>query len=127
LTDLFYDPLTNPFKKENDNGNKEGENGHDEDEEEEVFEFKIGSKLKRTIYRSISSLASSGSLITGSVGRVLATCTFDKEYKKRRQYKLSKSSNWKLTETLKIAAKGVALGTLDGLTGIVRKPFDEGI
>ena len=31
------------------------------------------------IYRSISSLASSGTLITGSVGRVLVTCTFDKE------------------------------------------------
>jgi len=124
LTDLFYDPLTNPFKNKQNNNNKD----HDDDliSDDEYFELKMGSKLKDTIYKSISSLASSGSLITGSVGRVLATCTFDKEYKKRRQYKLSKSGNWKLADTLKIAAKGIALGTMDGLTGIVRKPMSEG-
>lgn len=60
------------------------------------------------------------------MGRVLATCSFDNEYKRKRQYKLSKSSTWKLSDTLKIAAKGVALGTLDGLAGVIQKPIDEG-
>ena len=114
LTDLFYDPLLGYFKSVN-NDKKENEN----------LELKIGSKLKDTVNKSISNLAGSGSLITGSFGRVLATCSFDKEYKKKRQYKLSKSSTWNLSETFKIAAKGIALGTLEGITGLVEKPLEE--
>lgn len=110
LTDLFYDPLLVPWKKDEDNSES----------------LQMGLKIKETVNKTISYLAGSGSLITGSVGRVLATCTFDSEYKKKRQYKLSKSSTWKLSETLKFAAKGVALGTYEGVTGFVKKPIQEG-
>ena len=64
LQDLFYDPLLGYLSKSN-----------------QVKEFHMRKKVKATVDKTISSVAGSGSLITGSVGRVLATCTFDKEYK----------------------------------------------
>jgi vacuolar protein sorting-associated protein 13A/C len=67
LTDLFYDPLLGYFSSE---------------DKMEKIEFKMGTKIKSTVNKTISSAAGSGSLITGSIGRVLATCTFDQEYKR---------------------------------------------
>ena len=99
LTDLFYDPLLGYFSKSN---------------EVEKIELKMSNKIKSTINKTISSAAGSGSLITGSVGRVLATCTFDKEYKRKRQYKLSKTSTSSFTDTLTIAGKGMVSGLVNG-------------
>lgn len=73
LTDLFYDPLLGYLSKKN-NGN----GSHDDDE----LRLNISSKVKATVNQTISSVAGSGSLISGSIGRVLATCTFDTEYKR---------------------------------------------
>jgi vacuolar protein sorting-associated protein 13A/C len=66
LTDLFYDPLLGYFSKSG----------------EPKIDFNMRNKINSTVIKTISSAAGSGSLITGSIGRVLATCTFDKEYKK---------------------------------------------
>jgi vacuolar protein sorting-associated protein 13A/C len=65
LQDLFYDPLLGYLSK----------NQQD---------FHMRRKIKTTVDKTISSVAGSGSLITGSIGRVLAAVTFDKEYKQVR-------------------------------------------
>jgi vacuolar protein sorting-associated protein 13A/C len=65
ISDLFYDPLLNYLSKSNYQG-----------------DFKMKHRIKQTIDHTISTAAASGSLISGSFGRVLAACTFDKEYKK---------------------------------------------
>jgi vacuolar protein sorting-associated protein 13A/C len=69
VTDLLYDPLLGVFSKTND------ENKH-------KIDLEMSNKISLTINKTVSSAAGSGSLITGSVGRILATCTLDNDYKK---------------------------------------------
>jgi hypothetical protein len=71
LTDLFYDPLLGYFSKSG---------------ELEKIEFNMRNRINSTVIKTISSAAGSGSLIAGSIGRVLATCTFDKEYKRVNKF-----------------------------------------
>ncbi|CAF0714006.1 unnamed protein product [Brachionus calyciflorus] len=112
FTSLFYDPLVDYiFEK------KGGENR---------VNLEFATKVRLTINKTISSAAGSGSLITGSIGRVLATFTFDKDYKKKRQYIISKLSTSTLTDTVSSASKGIVRGLIYGLTGVVNKPIDEG-
>lgn len=75
LTDLFYDPLLGYLSSSKKNKN---ENNEDNDS----ISLNFSSKVKDTVNQTISGVAGSGSLITGSIGRVLATCTFDTEYKR---------------------------------------------
>ena len=110
ITDLFYDPLIAYLNHE---------------ENRDAINFEMRSKIKKTVNKIISSSAGSGSLITGSIGRVLAAISFDKEYKRKRQYKLSKSSTCPLNETLTLAGKNVVAGLVYGVTGIVRNPMIE--
>ena len=110
LTDLFYDPLID-YLKDHD--------GH------KKIDFEMGAKIKATVNKTISSVAGSGSLITGSIGRMLSTISFDKEYKRRRQYKLSKAVTTGLSDTLTLAGKNVVAGMAYGLTGVVRSPMQE--
>ena len=67
LTSLFYDPLLGYLTNSTDN---------------QVDDFNMGYKFRDTVNKTISSAAGSASLITGSIGRVFATITFDAEYKK---------------------------------------------
>ena len=67
LTSLFYDPLLRYLT--NSTGNQ-------------VDDFNMGYKFRDTVNKTISSATGSASLITGSIGRVFATITFDAEYKK---------------------------------------------
>lgn len=76
LTDLFYDPLLGYLKNGNSN------NDDDDEEPGDALKLNISSKIRGTVNQTISSVAGSGSLISGSIGRMLATCTFDSEYKK---------------------------------------------
>lgn len=108
LTDLFYEPLMGYFSKPG---------------EIQKMQLNMGSRIHSTVTNTISSAAGSGSLITGAVARVLATCTFDDEYKRRRQYKLSKMSTASFPDTLTIAGKGVVSGLIYGVTGVVQKPL----
>lgn len=110
LTDLFYDPLIDYLKKKD-------ENKH--------LDFEMRAKIKATVNKTISSVAGSGSLITGSIGRMLSTISFDKEYKRRRQYKLSKAATTGLSGTLTLAGKNVVAGMVYGVTGIVESPIKE--
>ena len=97
LSSLFYDPLLGYLTKPSVN---QANNIH------------MGHKVQQTVNKTISSAAGSASLISGSIGRVFATMTFDDEYKqvrfsfaifclnflnrlfiiKRRLYKLSNTS-----------------------------------
>ena len=67
LTSLFYEPLLGYLTQSN---------------EINPIELHMGQKVKETVNKTISSAAGSASLITGSIGRVLATITFDKEFKR---------------------------------------------
>jgi hypothetical protein len=111
LTDLFYDPLIGYLRKK--------------ERDTDQIEFEMGTKIKNTVNQTISSAAASGSLITGSIGRVLATCSFDKEYKRKRQYKLSKSSTVSFKDSLTLAGKGIVSGMIYGLSGVIRQPVEE--
>lgn len=108
LTDLFFDPLLGVFSKS-----------------KKKRDFKMRKRIKATVNKTISSAAGSGSLISGSVGRVLAAISLDKEYKQKRQYKLSKLPYKSIPETLLIAGKGVVAGTVYGVAGVVKKPIEE--
>ena len=108
LTDLFYDPLIGYLQND-----------------ENKMDFEMGTKIKATVNKTISSFAGSGSLITGSIGRVLATISFDKEYKRKRQYKLSKSATATFQETLTLAGKNIVAGMIYGIIGIVKNPVQE--
>lgn len=112
ITDLFYDPLIAYLS-------------YEENQEHANINFEMRNKIKTTVNKIIASSAGSGSLITGSVGRMLATISFDKEYKRKRQYKLSKSSTSPLDETLTLAGKNVVAGLVYGVTGIVKNPITE--
>lgn len=112
ITDLFYDPLIAYLS-------------YEENQEHANINFEMRNKIKTTVNKIIASSAGSGSLITGSVGRMLATISFDKEYKRKRQYKLSKSSTLPLDETLTLAGKNVVAGLVYGVTGIVKNPITE--
>lgn len=67
FTSIFYDPLVNYLS---------GKNRADK------VNVKLSTKLKLALNKSVSSAAGSGSLITGTVGRVLATFSFDRKYKR---------------------------------------------
>lgn len=67
FTSIFYDPLVDYLS---------GRNRADK------VDVKLSTKLKLALNKSVSSAAGSGSLITGTVGRVLATFSFDRKYKK---------------------------------------------
>ena len=71
LADLFYDPLLGYFSSSTSAG-------------EPLMTVNMRHRIKKTVNKTISSAAGSGSLITGSIARVFATFTFDKEYKKVR-------------------------------------------
>ena len=75
VTDLLYDPLLGYFSKSN---------------EIDKIDLEMSSKIKLTVNKTVSSAASSGSLITGSIARMLAACTFDSKYKKVLGYIIKK-------------------------------------
>jgi vacuolar protein sorting-associated protein 13A/C len=108
LTDLFYEPLIGYLSKD-----------------VKTLDIHMGQKVKSTVDKTISSAAGSASLITGSIGRILATCTFDKDFKRKRQYKLSKTSTMSLTDCFAIAGKGIIAGSIYGIAGLVQSPVKE--
>lgn len=109
FTDLFYDPLMGYITSENSKN----------------INYSLVPKLKATLNRTISSAAGSFSRITGSFGSILATVSFDKEYKKKRQYKLSKTFSLPLKDTFAIAGKGIVAGLIYGISGVVLSPAKE--
>ena len=78
------------------------------------------------LYISSSLLSPGGaagavSRITGALGKGIATLTLDEEYQRKRREQLSKQpADFK--EGLARGGKGLVMGVVDGVTGIVKKP-----
>ncbi|XP_017018537.1 intermembrane lipid transfer protein Vps13 [Drosophila kikkawai] len=77
--------------------------------------------VKSLFGHTVGGAAGAMSKITGAMGKGLAVLTFDDEYqKKRRQGIHNKPKNFH--EGLARSSKGLVMGFVDGVTGVVSKP-----
>ncbi|KAM7308838.1 vacuolar protein sorting-associated protein 13A isoform X4 [Ixodes scapularis] len=70
----------------------------------------------------IGSSAGSVSLITGSLGQVLAVLSFDDDYQNRRRQRMEQHPG-SLPEALALATRGFVHGILLGVSGVVMSPI----
>ncbi|KAJ8665252.1 hypothetical protein QAD02_006914 [Eretmocerus hayati] len=79
---------------------------------------------------TVGGVAGAFSKITGAMGKGLATLTFDKDYQRKRQEQLNKQPA-NLQEGLARSGKGLVMGVVDGISGVVTKPLsgakEEGV
>ncbi|KRT85331.1 hypothetical protein AMK59_1583, partial [Oryctes borbonicus] len=79
---------------------------------------------------TVGGAAGAVSRITGAMGKGLAALTFDKEYQRKRQNQLSKTTG-SVPEGIARSGKGLVMGVYDGITGVIRKPIsgakEEGV
>ncbi|XP_052691479.1 intermembrane lipid transfer protein Vps13-like [Crassostrea angulata] len=78
--------------------------------------------VKSLLGHTVGGAAGGVSRITGSIGKGLATLTFDDEYQKKRREALNKKPA-NIGEGLARGGKGIVMGFVDGATGIVRQPI----
>ncbi|XP_052841610.1 intermembrane lipid transfer protein Vps13 [Drosophila gunungcola] len=77
--------------------------------------------VKSLFGHTVGGAAGAMSKITGAMGKGLAALTFDEDYqKKRRQGIHNKPKNFH--EGLARSSKGLVMGFVDGVTGVVTKP-----
>ncbi|XP_026840774.1 vacuolar protein sorting-associated protein 13 [Drosophila persimilis] len=77
--------------------------------------------VKSLFGHTVGGAAGAMSKITGAMGKGLAALTFDEDYqKKRRQGMNNKPKNFH--EGLARSSKGLVMGFVDGVTGVVTKP-----
>ncbi|XP_030388188.1 vacuolar protein sorting-associated protein 13 [Scaptodrosophila lebanonensis] len=77
--------------------------------------------VKSLFGHTVGGAAGAMSKITGAMGKGLAALTFDEEYqRKRRQGMHNKPKNFH--EGLARSGKGLVMGFVDGVTGVVTKP-----
>ncbi|XP_016940577.3 intermembrane lipid transfer protein Vps13 [Drosophila suzukii] len=77
--------------------------------------------VKSLFGHTVGGAAGAVSKITGAMGKGLAALTFDEDYqKKRRQGIQNKPKNFH--EGLARSSKGLVMGFVDGVTGVVTKP-----
>lgn len=86
-------------------------------------EFAQGLALgvRSLLGHTVGGAAGAVSKITGAVGKGLATLTFDKEYQKRRREQNQRRPG-NFHEGFVRSGKGLVLGVVDGVTGVVAKP-----
>ena len=72
---------------------------------------------------AVGGAAGAVSRITGALGKGLATLTLDDEYQKKRREQMNKRPA-DLKEGLARGGKGLVMGVVDGVTGIVLKPVE---
>ncbi|KAK0157380.1 hypothetical protein PV328_011128 [Microctonus aethiopoides] len=86
--------------------------------------------VKSMLGHTVGGMAGAVSKITGAMGKGLAALTFDKDYQKKRQEQLNKQPV-NLQEGLARSGKGLVMGVVDGVTGVVMKPIsgakEEGV
>lgn len=72
---------------------------------------------------AVGGAAGAVSRITGTLGKGLAALTLDEEYQKKRQQMLSRRPA-NVQEGLARGAKGLAMGFVEGVTGVFSKPIE---
>ncbi|XP_014254768.1 vacuolar protein sorting-associated protein 13 isoform X2 [Cimex lectularius] len=86
--------------------------------------------VRSLIGHTVGGAAGAVSKITGAMGKGIAALTFDKEYQRHRRELIGhKPSNFQ--EGLAQSGKGLVMGVVDGVTGVIRQPIygakDEGL
>lgn len=71
---------------------------------------------------TIGGAAGAVSRVTGALGKGVASLTMDDEYKKKRQMQKNKPTD--LKEGLARGGKGLVMGFVGGVTGVVTKPVE---
>lgn len=74
------------------------------------------------IGHTVGGAAGAASRITGAMGKGIAALTFDKEYQRKRRLQTSRQAT--LHEDLAQSGKGLVLGFVQGVSGVVTKPFE---
>lgn len=86
--------------------------------------------VRSMLGHTVGGMAGAVSKITGAMGKGLAALTFDKDYQRKRQEALNKQPA-NLQEGLARSGKGLVMGFVDGVTGVVMKPIsgakEEGV
>ncbi|XP_076625592.1 vacuolar protein sorting 13C isoform X3 [Colletes latitarsis] len=86
--------------------------------------------VKSMLGHTVGGMAGAVSKITGAMGKGIAALTFDKDYQRKRQEQLNKQPT-NLQEGLARSGKGLVMGVVDGVTGVVMKPIsgakEEGV
>ncbi|XP_076249315.1 vacuolar protein sorting 13C isoform X2 [Calliopsis andreniformis] len=86
--------------------------------------------VRSMLGHTVGGMAGAVSKITGAMGKGLAALTFDKDYQRKRQEQLNKQPA-NLQEGLARSGKGLVMGVVDGVTGVVMKPIsgakEEGV
>ncbi|KAK2581118.1 hypothetical protein KPH14_007937 [Odynerus spinipes] len=86
--------------------------------------------VRSMLGHTVGGMAGAVSKITGAMGKGIAALTFDKDYQRKRQEQLNKQPA-NLQEGLARSGKGLIMGVVDGVTGVVMKPLsgakEEGV
>ncbi|KAG7211251.1 hypothetical protein KM043_010561 [Ampulex compressa] len=86
--------------------------------------------VRSMLGHTVGGMAGAVSKITGAMGKGIAALTFDKDYQRKRQEQLNKQPA-NLQEGLARSGKGLVMGVVDGVTGVVMKPIsgakEEGV
>ncbi|XP_012537324.1 vacuolar protein sorting-associated protein 13 isoform X2 [Monomorium pharaonis] len=86
--------------------------------------------VRSMLGHTVGGMAGAVSKITGAMGKGIAALTFDKDYQRKRQEQLIKQPA-NLQEGLARSGKGLVMGVVDGVTGVVTKPLsgakEEGV
>ncbi|XP_032688033.1 vacuolar protein sorting-associated protein 13 isoform X3 [Odontomachus brunneus] len=86
--------------------------------------------VRSMLGHTVGGMAGAVSKITGAMGKGIAALTFDKDYQRKRQEQLNKQPA-NLQEGIVRSGKGLVMGVVDGVTGVVMKPIsgakEEGV
>jgi len=72
----------------------------------------------------VGGAAGTLSKITGSIGKGLATLTFDDKFKAKRREAIKKRSQQNFGESLARSGRGLVMGVFEGVTGVATKPIE---
>ncbi|CAG9559724.1 unnamed protein product [Danaus chrysippus] len=88
-------------------------------------EFAEGLMLgvRSLVGHTVGGAAGAVSRITGAMGHGLAALSLDKDYQRRRRDNINKPPA-NLQEGLARSGKGLFMGVVDGVTGLVTKPYE---
>ncbi|XP_034937793.1 vacuolar protein sorting-associated protein 13 isoform X2 [Chelonus insularis] len=86
--------------------------------------------VRSMLGHTVGGMAGAVSKITGAMGKGLAALTFDEDYQRKRREQLNKQPA-NIQEGLARSGKGLVMGFVDGVTGVVMKPYsgakEEGV
>ncbi|XP_036365427.1 vacuolar protein sorting-associated protein 13A [Octopus sinensis] len=105
LEDLFYEPYQGAIQGP------------------EEFAEGLALGVRSLFGHAVGGAAGAVSRITGAMGKGIAALTLDDEYQKKRREAMNKRPA-NVREGFARGGKGLVMGVVDGVTGIVRKPIE---